>query len=292
MKTTARMQRKEPALDVQNCVIDMIHILPENEYRAFTRNMLDDYDFIEQHSDKMCVDRNGITHCLLVMGEGVEDGVLVNSEGSSYGRYTSILPNARTFIDAQIKKLADYIVSEGTEHTEDGRWSNTYDELFYHFGTTVTDDNGTVQLLIDELKERDEVAGCIATEDCIEMSYHLEYCPECQQGGIEGTLNLMSLMGCNLEDVHLCDVDEEHDLATIVELNQNTLTEQGKEDWADVLSAKVESIYTGYYGLQIGISGASPDRLRDFSYMLAGQCSCEDYDKWVNDADEGPTQKM
>jgi len=88
-------------------------------------------------------------------------------------------------------------------------------------------------------------------------------------------------MGCNLEDVHLLDIDEDHDLATIVELNQDTLTEQGKTDWADVLAAKVERINIGDYGLQVHLSGSTPDRLRDFSYMLAGHCPISDYERWV-----------
>lgn len=34
------------------------------------------------------------------------------------------------------------------------------------------------------------------------MTYHLEHCPNCQQGGIAGALNLVSLMGCNIYDEH------------------------------------------------------------------------------------------
>ena len=52
-------------------------------------------------------------------------------------------------------------------------------------------------------------------------------------------------MGCNLQDVHIIDADEEHEVATIVELNQDTLTEEGKKEWADVLSAKVVRVYEG-----------------------------------------------
>ena len=99
-------------------------------------------------------------------------------------------------------------------------------------------------------------------------------------------------MGCNLEDVHLCHEDEDHDLATVVELNRNTLTDEGKREWSDVLNAKVTSIYEGSYGVQIGISGCSAERLKDFSYMLAGYCSCKDFDKWVNEEQSGPTQTM
>ena len=95
-------------------------------------------------------------------------------------------------------------------------------------------------------------------------------------------MSLYSLMRSNLEDVHIVDVDEEHDLATIVELNQDTLTEDGKRDWSDVLGAKVERIFEGYYGLQIAVSGCAPERLETFSKMLAGECSIEESERWIN----------
>lgn len=102
----------------------------------------------------------------------------------------------------KLKKLADYAVWEGTEHTTDGRWSVSYDELYYRFGEAVTDTNENGKLLEEELRQREEVNALIMTEDAIEMTYHLEHCPNCQQGGIAGALNLVSLMGCNIYDEH------------------------------------------------------------------------------------------
>lgn len=102
----------------------------------------------------------------------------------------------------KLKKLADYAVREGTEHTTDGRWSVSYDELYYRFGEAVTDTNENGKLLEEELRQREEVNALIMTEDAIEMTYHLEHCPNCQQGGIAGALNLVSLMGCNIYDEH------------------------------------------------------------------------------------------
>jgi len=99
-------------------------------------------------------------------------------------------------------------------------------------------------------------------------------------------LTLNDLISSRLEDFHLLHVDEEHDLATIVELYPDTLTAQGRIDWADVLNANVERIYNGYYGIQADISGCEAKRLCDFSYMLAGQVPLSDYNRWVNDGDE------
>ena len=102
----------------------------------------------------------------------------------------------------KLKKLVDYAVREGTAHTTDGRWSVSYDELHYHFGEKITDANENGKLLEEELRQREEINALIMTEDAIEMTYHLEHCPNCQQGGIAGALNLVSLMGCNICDEH------------------------------------------------------------------------------------------
>lgn len=291
MKAHARMNCKDSEIIFHNCIIEDIVELDEVNYAEFCINPLGYYDFISDRKDLMYKNDED-WHCILVMGENQVDGIFAESEGYDYARYTALFPNAREFVNAQIKQLANYIISEGTEHTEDGKWLNSYDELYYHFGAVVNDTNGTGQLLREELAEREEVSECILCEDCVEISYHLEHCPQCSGGGVGGMMSLFSLMGCNLEDVHLCDSDEEHELATITELNQNTLTEDGKAEWADILSAKVERVYTGYFGLQIGLSGASPDRLRDFSYMLAGHCSAEDYEKWITPDEPGQLSEM
>lgn len=102
----------------------------------------------------------------------------------------------------KLKQLARYCVNEGIDNTEDGKWSISYEELYYHFGVDVTDVNQNGKLLAEELKKQDEIKELIMTEDVIEITYHLEYCPQCQQEGIEGAMELISLMGCNIYDEH------------------------------------------------------------------------------------------
>ena len=216
IRTVAQFRRKEPVLQQDECEIEKVVKLSREEFHHFKNNLLDDYDFISENSDLMCVDKTGTTHCILILGDDYDEGVLVNSEGSAYARYSALLPNARSFIE--------------------------------------------------------------------------------QQMGQETKMTLWQLMSCGLEDVHLVDVDEEHDLATIVELNQRTLSVAGRSACSDVLSAKVEGIYEGCYGTQIAVSGCDPQRLADFSFMLAGHCDAEDYDTWVNkhdhEQDIGPVLSM
>lgn len=186
----------------------------------------------------------------------------------------------------RVRKAADSFCREGMAKTPDGVWFVGWEDVSQHLDATVTPESGTGQLLLEELRQREEVAQLIATKDCIEMTYHLEHCPQCQTGGIGGMMSLFSLMGCNLEDVHLVHDEEEHDLATVVELNRDTLTAEGKKEWRDVLSATVKRVYAGSYGTQIALTDCSPQRLCDFSYMLAGHCASKDYDRWVCDGQE------
>lgn len=99
----------------------------------------------------------------------------------------------------KLKQLADYAVREGLENSEDGRWAVSYEELLYHFGVDVSDTNENGKLLEEELRQRDEINELIMTEDCIEMTYHMEYCENCQ----ENPSSLLSVLGCNLMDDHM-----------------------------------------------------------------------------------------
>lgn len=96
--TTAQFKRKENELQVDECKIEKVIELTHEQFDIFKENMLDDYDFITENSDLMWVDNCGIVHCMLVIGNDFDDGILVNSEGCSYARYSALLPNARLLI--------------------------------------------------------------------------------------------------------------------------------------------------------------------------------------------------
>lgn len=289
LRTCAAWRRKEPELEAAECKIEAVVELDETQFISFKRHMLDNYDFIREHVDLMYRDRKGLDHCLLVLGKGHEEGILVDSQGSSYARYSSLLPNARIFLQKNIQTMAEELIREGTAQTDNGSWVISFEEISQHFDCTVTPTNGLGQMLIAEMRARDDVANLVIAEDSLEMTYYLDHAPTSATTA-ERITTLFGLMGCNLEDVHLLHEDEEHDLATIVELNQDTLTEQGKIDWADVLGARVLRIYDGYYGTQIDVSGCEASRLEAFSKMLAGDCTISEYNRWVNQ-DINPTNR-
>ncbi len=215
LTTKAVFNRKLDDFEPKNCVIEKVVALTSHEYDKFPKNMLADYDFIRDNKDLQYFGENGTCHCILVVGEERDDGILVRGEGYDYARYAAFLPNASLFLAA---------VMEQEQSAE----------------------------------EKTVVRG----------------------------LKLKDLMSVPWEDIHLIHSDEDIDLATLCELENDTLTDVGKKDWADILEADVHRIFTGEYGLQIEVSGVKPQRLSDFSYMLAGYCSVQDYEKWVTQKPE------
>ena len=226
-----------------------------------------------------------MTNALLVLNAKSGEGILVNSEGSAYARYSAYLPFAGHMLDYYVNMIADYCVSEGTLNTSDGAWAVSFDELYEHHGEVeITEGNGIDELVLKELQMRDEVAESIQTEDGYEITYHLEHCPQCNAGGIEAGFSLFSLLGCTLQDVHFIEKDGSDIVASITELNANMITKQGREEWADVLSTKVGKIFNHQGQIMIELEDCDTLRLQSFAY--ASQGLADNSSAWFKDPDE------
>ena len=247
--------------------------------------MLDDYDFIAKHEGNLHVEQDGVTNALLVLNAKTGEGILVNSEGSAYARYSAYLPFAGHMLDYYVNMIADYCVTEGTLNTSDGAWAVSFDELYeHHDEVEISDGNGIDELVLKELQMRDEVTEAIQTEDGYEITYHLEHCPQCNAGGIEAGFSLLSLLGCTLQDVHFIEKDGSDIVASISELNANMITEQGREKWADVLSTKIGKIFNHQGMIMVEIEDCDKLRLQSFAYAAKGLS--EHSSEWFKDPEE------
>ena len=280
MKVKGIMNYKESQLNICDCNIEKVVVLSEQEYRHFRANMGKKYDFIEENWKLMYAEGlPGVEtyHCLLVMGEDSEDGVLVESEGAGNARYAAYQPNIKSYLREQLRMAADDILQGEMGKQADGSWFIGWDDIKEHLDITVSRTNGIGQLLVEELNHRDEVAEIIATEDGIEMSMILT------RNENAGMMDLFSVMGCNLTDVCLQHEKENGYNEMIAKLNQETLTAEGRKDWTDILNAKVTSITPGSAGILVTLSGCEAQRISDFAGMLAGHCQSEEYERWVRD---------
>lgn len=248
-------------------------------------------------------------HCLLVTGEGHRDGVLVEAEGYSYARYAAYVPEISALsyrslakANAALTNIVEKIIEEGTSMTRTGNWSVDYYEVLHQMKIDSADEVYLQKLMQSMLEERHEVLWAECIDGGFDIQYRLEFCPnsikevvfftEKGQSQPDREQHLWELLCTRWENVDLVHSETGNQPRTIAELDVHTLTDEGKEAWSDVLEAKVERVYEGYFGLQIELSGVKAERLNAFSAMLGGYCSDQDYKEWVNDSADEPVNQQ
>lgn len=174
--TKAIFGRKLSGFDTRNCVIEGIELLNGNEFEEFSSNLLEDRDFIIERKEEMYKDSMGQIHGLLALDMESGDGILIDSQGHKYARYTAFMPNIKSYIEQQISIAAEQIIKEASENTSNGSWAIYFDEIEESHGLVVKENNGIGTLLLDAITSRDEIAEVEVLDDCFDMTIYLDYC--------------------------------------------------------------------------------------------------------------------
>ena len=303
----AAFERK-PDFRLRDVVIETVIRLPKEEYEQFLNSPCGTYEFIKKNSKLMHMDeKSGVFYCMLVTGDGHRDGVLVEAEGYPYARYASYVPDATALcydsllkVNEILAKAVEEIVEEGTNMTTTGNWMTDRSKVEMLLGEGQSENSFLWKLLQDMLSERPEVSLVDCMDEGFDIYYYLDFCPnyipeegekEDWEAGTEAkSPSLKDVLCTRWENLHLVHMEVDNVPHTIAELDSRTLTEAGKKVWADVLNAKVERVYQGFYGLQMELSGVKPSRLEAFAGVLGGYCSVEEYETWVNEPDEEPVR--
>jgi len=282
LQTAAIFERKADHLPAEKVRIDAIVELTPEQFRQFSQNMAADHDFIAANTGHMYQDEALTKHCLLVLGENDQHGILVESEGYGYARYAAWLPNARSFVSQQLDIAARYIVNMGLAKGAGADWSCSFGDLAKSLDLTITPDNGIGSRLAETIEEYLEVDSVVMDAEGFHIAYEQDY-GQGQKAKISVPLTVRDLLPLAMRDFHLLPAAEDIDMATIAELDESTLTPAGCKAFADVLDAKVKSIYEGACGLSVAVDGVALERLAEFSNVLAGYCPESDYRLLVND---------
>jgi len=164
IETKAVFRRKEVDIAPTDCVIDKVIRLSEAEFDFFSKNLMRDWDFIRDNPIDTIFDKDGRTHCLLVVAEGRRDGILVNAEGSSYARYSAFMPNVEDLLTvgrypalAELNKKLTDVVEHIAQSAEKERVVDLLDLETMSGIDFMT--NGTLRnMVLEMLKERPEVS--------------------------------------------------------------------------------------------------------------------------------------
>lgn len=113
MIINAQLVRKQSEFLTDICSIEKVVELSEDQYFSFRRCPMQDWDFLrefnaEEHESHM---ERGIRPCVLILGEGYDDGICVFTAGYDYARYSAFIPNARQIVEAKMEIQNDIFIS-------------------------------------------------------------------------------------------------------------------------------------------------------------------------------------
>lgn len=121
MLINAQLRSKQEEIQPARCDIVCIVELSSAEFYDLQFNPLADRAFIKEHLPDLETDEFHAIPCMLVLGEGVDDGILVDPQGYDYARYTAYIPMARQlFQNEQTKSEKDAVDEDDLEESLQG----------------------------------------------------------------------------------------------------------------------------------------------------------------------------
>ncbi len=109
MMLNVTLNRKDNAIETEPCQVEQVWTLTDDEFRFFKNNLLEEYDFLRDNRELMGYSQDGVRHCMLIVSESGDDGILVDAQGSSYARYSAHVPHARQLLEHdQYASLAEF----------------------------------------------------------------------------------------------------------------------------------------------------------------------------------------
>lgn len=117
MLIKAQLRCKQEEIQPVRCDIACVVELSQAEFYDFQFNPLTDRIFIKDRLPDLVTDEFHAIPCLLILGEGIDDGILVDPQGYDYARYTAYIPMARQLLQ-----------NEQVENTKESNDESVMDE--------------------------------------------------------------------------------------------------------------------------------------------------------------------
>ena len=181
MKLSAVFTRKEPEITPKECVIEYVKLMNDTKFNHFIKNLLQDQAFIEDHIEDMYHDENGTLHAILALNEETGDGILIDSSGSSYARYSSFVPKIMLYLEQQIAMATEHIINQAVYENNDALY---LDDLSKELDIIIEDDDGIAELFVKHLKSIPDIDEFELGDEMIIVKLNQEMYPK-QNTGME-----------------------------------------------------------------------------------------------------------
>ena len=152
LSVSAELFRKACRFNLAPCTIRAVVCLPQDDFEYFEDTLLAHHDFLSDYKDLMGQTETE-QNCILVLGKHSDDGILCNSEGYSYARYSAPMPGAKAYLDYKMTEIANRVLTEAAKNCKDRMSFVDYDSFRETEGFDLTRSKYVMDLLISKMQK-------------------------------------------------------------------------------------------------------------------------------------------
>ncbi len=101
LKINATLQCKQTEIKPRTYEVSEVITLTDKEYGSVLKDPLKDREYL--------AGRSGADTCVLLIGENSDDGILVDTQGYDYPRYSAFIPNARQIVENFVQRETETV---------------------------------------------------------------------------------------------------------------------------------------------------------------------------------------
>lgn len=183
LKLNAMMWRKPETLEPLSYKVSEVIVLSDAEFRDVMKNSLEDREYLSG--------RHGEDTCVLLLSNGGDDGILVDTEGCNYPRYATFIPKAKIIANEFIQRITEEQNSDDDEESKTKRKRGE-------------------EIKGEKSDEKQKVTDMLSAEDIAEQAEYAANAPKCCSEK-ERALNMLGMLGSNIADEDIYHDESEHD---------------------------------------------------------------------------------
>ena len=172
MKINAILRCKETEYKPKQYEVSEVIVVSNAEFRDVMKNSLEDREYLSG--------RHGEDTCVLLLSNGGDDGILVDTEGCNYPRYATFIPKAKIIANEFIQRVTE------EQDSDDGEKNKTKRKR----GEEIKDEKSD---------EKQKVTDMLSAEDIAEQAEYAANTPKCCSEK-ERALNMLGMLGSNIAD--------------------------------------------------------------------------------------------
>ena len=186
MKINAILRCKETEYKPKQYEVSEVIVVSDAELRNVMKEPLKDREYLSG--------RHGEDTCVLLLSETGDDGILIDTQGYDYPRYSAFIPKAKIIANEFIQRFNE---EQGSDNDEDNKTKRKRGE----------------EIKDEKSDEKQKVTDMLSAEDLAEQAEYASNAPKCCSEK-ERALNMLGMLGSNIADEDIYHDESEHDERT------------------------------------------------------------------------------